>query len=114
MSSGASGRVGRSGPNGTHKTPRSAVGDLSAGKCAACSGILPTKHMGRPLEYCSPECSEAMRSLRRLQRAVEKVGDPSALRSLIVSEVLNRLPVDREALSQRARRQARGSGGRFL
>jgi hypothetical protein len=70
--------------------------------------------MGRPREYCSDACAEVGRAVRSLRRAIPRVADPSALRSLIVAEVLNRLPVDREVLSERARGQVRDKAtGRF-
>lgn len=109
----ATGRRGVPDAQSRHSASTSARGDYSARKCLICPNPLPPQHMGRPIEYCSPECSEAMRALRRLEKAVAAVEHPSALRSLIVAEVLNRLPVDREALSKRAREQVRGPGGRF-
>lgn len=88
--------------------------DLMAGKCATCRGDLPDQGMGRPREYCCDACSEVARALRRLQRALPGVPRPQELRSLFVAEVLNRLPVDRGALAERARRQPRDRSGRFL
>lgn len=85
----------------------------NSGSCATCRGALPTHRFGRPREYCCAACADVASALRRLQRAIPCVPDPKALRSLFVSEVLNRLPVDREALSRRAKRQARGEGGKF-
>lgn len=66
--------------------------------------------MGRPREYCCEPCAEVARALRRLQRAMVGVPHPRALRSLFVAEVLNRLPLDREVLAERARQQPRKRG----
>lgn len=123
MNRGASGRTGRSGPNGTRKTPRSARGEYyvensasaAEGICAICEAPFPRiPGPGRPREYCSRACSEVAYAVGRLRQVVDDIRRPGPVRSYIVSEVLNRLPVDREALSQRARRQRRDFDGRFL
>jgi hypothetical protein len=52
----------------------------------------------------------------RLVKALEiqPQGSASGIRGKIVAEVLNRLPLDPEMLSARARRQPRDEEGRFV
>lgn len=86
----------------------------TGGGCALCGAPLDRRPgPGRPPEYCPTGCAAAADAVNRLKRAIEEMRDPTTLRPYLMAEVVNKLPVDREALSKRARRQARGPGGRF-
>lgn len=68
--------------------------------CRVCAAPLPQQRMGRPREFCSPECKrfswalgEAESALLAvLPRIIPETAKP--IRSQIVSELLNCLPVD--------------------
>lgn len=89
-----------------------------ARRCELCSNPLPERpsgSAGRPRTFCTGGCRRINYALWRLVFAleVEPRGSVQGIRSKIVAEVLNRLPLDSSALSDRAARQPRDDGGRF-